>query len=147
MIRLLHVISSHSLFRFSGTRIYKSRSTLVCFCRMNASGRNDSDGEDSEVSTTLTQFSLDELIKWKKKDLQSWLQKRYMKISGCKSVLVHRILRSWYQWGDFRIWRFRWWNFIHCARLWQYFKLGIRYFWKLCEYMPWRCTKLIHLHI
>lgn len=54
---------------------------------MNDSGRNDSDEEDSEVSATLTQFSLDELIKWKKKELQSWLQKRNMKISGCKSVL------------------------------------------------------------
>lgn len=61
---------------------------------MNDSGRNDSDGEDSEVFATLTQFSLDELIKWKKKDLQSWLQKKYMKISGCRSVLVHRILSS-----------------------------------------------------
>lgn len=61
---------------------------------MNDSGRNDSDGEDSEVSATLTQFSLDELIKRKKKDLQSWLQKKNMKIKGCKSVLVHRTLRS-----------------------------------------------------
>lgn len=39
-------------------------------------------------------LTLDELIKWKKKDLQIWLQKRNMKISRCKSVLVHKILRS-----------------------------------------------------
>lgn len=61
---------------------------------MNGSGRNDSDGEESEVSATLTQFSHDELKKWKKKELKSWLhKKKNMKISGWKSVLVYIILR------------------------------------------------------
>lgn len=58
---------------------------------MNDSDRYHLDGEDSctEVSATLT---LDELTKWKKKDLQLWLQKKNMKISVSKSVLVHRLL-------------------------------------------------------
>lgn len=42
---------------------------------MNNPDRYDLDGEDSctEVFATLT---LDELTKWKKKDLQNWLQKK-----------------------------------------------------------------------
>lgn len=43
---------------------------------MNDSGRNDSDGEDSEVFATLTQFSLDELIKMEKERFTELVTKK-----------------------------------------------------------------------